>query len=73
MGSEMCIRDRLKGLAEDAKTCSVLSSGELGLAFGRETVIHAALLEGGVTKRVLREAARLEGFRLEADTACDAP
>lgn len=56
-------KSKLRGLAENAKTCALLSSGELGLAFGRESVIHAALLEGGVTKRVLREAARLEGFR----------
>ena len=56
-------KSKLRGLAGDAKTSSVLSGAELGLAFGRETVIHAALLDGGVTKRVLREAMRLEGFR----------
>jgi len=56
-------KSKLRGLAEDAKTCATLSSEELGLAFGREAVIHAALLDGGVTRRVLREAARLEGFR----------
>jgi len=56
-------KSKIKGLSDGAKTCSALSSAELGLAFGRETVIHAALLEGGVTKRVLREAGRLEGFR----------
>ena len=56
-------KSKLRGLAEEAATCSALSSDELGLAFGRETVIHAALLEGGVTKRVLREAGRLKGFR----------
>ena len=56
-------KSKLKGLADGAKTCSALSSAELGLAFGRETVIHAALLQGGVTKRVLREAERLAGFR----------
>jgi len=56
-------KSKIRSLADGAKTCSALSSEELGLAFGRETVIHAALLEGGVTKRVLREAGRLEGFR----------
>lgn len=56
-------KSKIRGLSEGAKTCAALSSVELGLAFGRETVIHAALLNGGVTKRVLREAGRLEGFR----------
>jgi len=66
-------KSKLRGLADDAKICAVLGSVELGLAFGRETVIHAALLEGGVTKRVLREAARLEGFTPEADGSRDVP
>jgi predicted RNA-binding protein YlxR (DUF448 family) len=56
-------KSKIRNLAEDAEVSSVLTSAELGLAFGRETVIHAALLKGGVTKRVLREAGRLEGFR----------
>jgi len=42
-------------------TC--LSSGELGLAFGRERAIHAALAAGGLERRVVEEAARLVGFR----------
>lgn len=40
-----------------------LTSNELGLAFGRETVIHAALGTGGLCKRVVEEAARLQGLR----------
>jgi len=40
-----------------------LSSGELGLAFGRERAIHAALAAGGLERRVVEEAARLAGFR----------
>ncbi|MEC9103690.1 MAG: RNA-binding protein [Pseudomonadota bacterium] len=40
-----------------------LTSNELGLAFGRETVIHAALGTGGLSKRVVEEAARLRGLR----------
>lgn len=54
---------KLRGHAEDAKISPVLSSEELGLAFGRESVIHAALLGGGATTRAIREARRLEGFR----------
>ncbi|SFR00277.1 RNA-binding protein [Poseidonocella sedimentorum] len=40
-----------------------LTSGELGLAFGRETVIHAALASGGLASRVVEEAAKLKGLR----------
>ncbi|MGI3169717.1 RNA-binding protein [Pseudooceanicola sp. C21-150M6] len=41
-----------------------LTANELGLAFGRETVIHAALGTGGLSKRVVEEAARLKGLRV---------
>lgn len=56
-------KSKLRGIAEGAKIVPVLSSEELGLAFGRESVIHAALLGGGATTRAIREARRLEGFR----------
>lgn len=41
----------------------ILTANELGLAFGRENVIHGALATGGLTKRVVEEAARLKGLR----------
>lgn len=40
-----------------------LSGAELGLAFGRDSVIHAMLDQGGGAERVVREARRLDGFR----------
>ncbi|NIY79411.1 RNA-binding protein [Celeribacter sp. HF31] len=40
-----------------------LTSSELGLAFGRESVIHGALSGGGLSKRVVEEANRLLGVR----------
>lgn len=40
-----------------------LSAHELGLAFGRENVIHGALAGGGLTQRVVEEAAKLQGLR----------
>ncbi len=42
---------------------SVLTGAELGAAFGREKVIHGALAAGGLTNRVVEEAARLAGVR----------
>lgn len=41
----------------------VLTAAELGLAFGREFVIHGALAGGGLTARVVEEAARLAAMR----------
>lgn len=40
-----------------------LTAGEMGLAFGREHAIHAALAAGGLAARVVEEAARLAGLR----------
>ncbi len=45
---------------------SCLTAGEIGLAFGRERAIHAALAAGGLTTRVVEEAARLAGLRESA-------
>lgn len=44
-----------------------LTADELGLAFGRQTVIHGALGSGGLGQRVVEEARRLKGMRLGND------
>ena len=44
-----------------------LTADELGLAFGRQTVIHGALASGGLTQRVVEEAQRLKGVRVKKD------
>ncbi len=41
----------------------VLTAQELGLAFGRDRVIHAALIAGGLGELVRYESARLFGLR----------
>ncbi|WP_425100786.1 RNA-binding protein [Tropicibacter sp. S64] len=41
-----------------------LTADELGMAFGRQTVIHAALGAGGLARRVVEEAQRLKGVRV---------
>ncbi|MFP7569651.1 RNA-binding protein [Marivita sp. S2033] len=46
-----------------------LTADELGMAFGRQTVIHAALGAGGLTQRVVEEAQRLKGFRIGTSDA----
>ena len=40
-----------------------LTSAELGLALGRENVIHAAVQPGGLADRLILDAERLCGFR----------
>lgn len=56
---------------EGGRWFGCLTSAELGLAFGRDHAIHGALAAGGLTPRVIREAARLAGLRKQdgGDTA----
>lgn len=42
---------------------SCLNAAELGLAFGREYVIHAALMAGGLTETIRSDAQKLAGVR----------
>ncbi|NRB34661.1 MAG: RNA-binding protein [Rhodobacteraceae bacterium] len=44
-----------------------ITADELGRAFGRQTVIHAALASGGLGPRVVEEAQRLKGVRMTSD------
>ena len=48
---------------EGGRWFGCLSANELGLAFGRESVIHGALASGGLSRRVVEEATRLDGLR----------
>ena len=48
---------------EGARYFDCLTARELGMAFGRETVVHGALATGGLSDRVVDEAARLKGLR----------
>ena len=48
---------------EGARYFGCLTSAELGLAFGRQSVIHGALATGGLSDRVVEEARKLRGLR----------
>lgn len=48
---------------EGGRYFAVLTAQELGVAFGRERVIHGALAAGGLSARVVEEAAKLAGLR----------
>ncbi|MEM9784801.1 MAG: RNA-binding protein [Pseudomonadota bacterium] len=54
---------KLEKLAGARPRIAVLDASELGLAFGREFAIHAALDAGRLADRALAEAGRLAGFR----------
>lgn len=56
-------RRKLAALAGKAPIVAALTAEELGLAFGRDSVVHAALNVGRTANRTLREAHRLDGFR----------
>jgi hypothetical protein len=51
-------------ISGDAAVVGALSSQEIGLAFGRESVVHAGLTSGALAARFLVEAGRLGGFRV---------
>jgi len=56
------------------RNCAViesLTSAELGLALGRENVIHAAIQPGGFAERLTFDAERLSGFRSSTRTGIE--
>lgn len=56
-------KTKLRAPEGEGRYIGFITAGELGLAFGRERAIHAALAAGGLTTRVVEEAARLGGLR----------
>lgn len=56
-------RARLRPPGGAETLIDALTGSEIGLAFGRENVIHAALTGGGLTARIVEEAPRLAGLR----------
>lgn len=56
-------KTKLRAPEGDGTYISCLSAAEIGLAFGREHVIHAALAAGGLCARVVEEAAKLARLR----------
>jgi predicted RNA-binding protein YlxR (DUF448 family) len=58
---------RLRPPAGPDSHIGCLTAGELGLSFGRDRAIHGALAAGGLTTRIVGEAARLAGLRSGTD------
>jgi len=59
-------RDKIERLAEGCTVSDALDADELGLAFGRERVVHALVAPGGLADSLARDAARLGGLRSAA-------
>src|SRR5689334_4365343 len=57
----------------DCVVIECLTSAELGLALGRENVIHAAVQPGGFAERLTFDAERLSGFRPSTRTGTESP
>ena len=57
-----------KAIYEDVKVAGALSSAELGMAFGREHVIHALLEQGSLSDAFAVAYRRLTGFRVAPET-----
>ncbi len=56
-------KSKLRPPQDENQYLGMLTANELGLAFGRENVIHGALAAGGLTDNVVEEAKRLRGVR----------
>ena len=65
-------RSKLAGLARDLPLAVVLSAAELGIAFGREHVVQAAIGRGPLCGRLAADAKRIAGFRATAEIRCGA-
>jgi len=60
-------RNKLRRSARDLPEICLLRAAELGVAFGREETVHAALASGGLAEKFVETAARLSGFRCEPE------
>jgi uncharacterized protein len=60
-------KTKLRAPPGETSFIGCLTARELGLSFGREHAIHGALASGGLTPRVVEEAAKLAGLREQID------
>jgi predicted RNA-binding protein YlxR (DUF448 family) len=59
-------RRKLRAAAPSLSLVECLTGAELGAAFGRDHVVHAAVAAGRLAERLVADAARLAGFRPRA-------
>jgi hypothetical protein len=56
-------REKIERLARGLPVVAALDRHELGRAFGRDQVVHAAVAPGGIADQLKAAARRLSGFR----------
>jgi len=56
-------REKVRGVGRELPLVEVLSAAELGMAFGRDHVVHAALAPGRLARDVVALAERLAAYR----------
>ena len=56
-------RLKLAALAGERPVIALFDSAELSAALGQERVVHAAVMEGGMAERLMREVGRLQGMQ----------
>lgn len=59
-------RSKVAALGRDLPSASVLTTAELGAAFGRERIVHAVVAGGPLCRRLLLDLTRLAGLRAAA-------
>lgn len=57
-------REKITALAPTLPVVDGFSAEELGQVFGRDAVVHAAVLSGGLARRVRQSAVLLRGFTM---------
>mgnify|MGYP006284100753 CR=1 FL=1 len=62
-------RRKITDLAPDVPVVDVFTSLELGGALGREAVVHVALSDGDLTRRLLVDASRYRGMKRATEGA----
>jgi uncharacterized protein len=63
-------RRKLGALGRELASASVLTAAELGGAFGRERIVHAAVGGGPLCERLRLDLLRLAGLRANAAVVC---
>ena len=63
-------RRKLGALGRELPSASVLTAAELGAAFGRERIVHAAVGGGPLCERLRLDLLRLAGLRANAAVVC---
>lgn len=59
-------RRKVQAIGRDSPCALVLTAAELGAAFGRDRVVHAAVAAGPLCARLIADAQRIAGFRAQA-------